>query len=188
MNHIKKIFFIINIYLILLFNNINVEGKVVTLRNSDNSFDNIGSIIANNQNNKELIINLEDEYYDMSKLSQSFEFPIMTNIKLIGNNNGTVFDYKNKYRGIFNLKFAQNKNETIIFENIIFNNLLDESGPSYEINIFFIEASSDNFNLIFNNCLFQYNHGCILRTESKCVKSSRTDDSAPIIFNNCNFL
>jgi len=86
----------------------------------------------------------------------------MTNIKIIGNNNGTVFDYKNKYRGIFNLKYAQNKNEIIVFENNIFNYLLDESGPSYEINIFFIEGSSDNFNLIFNNCLFQYNHGCIL--------------------------
>ncbi|OUM57021.1 hypothetical protein PIROE2DRAFT_18125 [Piromyces sp. E2] len=92
----------------------------------------------------------------MSLQPFTIEIAILTNLKIIGNINGTVFDYKNKNNGVFNVRFTQNK------------------------------ATFDNFNFIFNKCTFQYNHGCIFRTELNCYKSSRTD-STSIVFNDCNF-
>ncbi|OUM67535.1 hypothetical protein PIROE2DRAFT_4938, partial [Piromyces sp. E2] len=99
----------------------------------------------------------------MSLQPFNIDIAIMTNIKIIGNNNGTVLDFNNKFNGLFTFRIIQNKGETIIIENIVYINLLEENKPRYG-----------------------NNHGSIFRTEVNCDKSLRTN-STSIVFNDCNF-
>ncbi|OUM67533.1 hypothetical protein PIROE2DRAFT_4936 [Piromyces sp. E2] len=174
MNQIKIIYIIIYIFFTILIKIIKVDGKAITLRNTDDSFYNLNNIISSNQNDKELIINLPDDYYDMSLQPFTIDIAIMTNIKIIGNNNGTIFDYKNKYSGVFNVRFTQNKGETVIIENIVFINLLEENKPRYGINFFYATAIDNTVKLVH-----AYHRNDI---------AAENFDCSAISFKNCNFI
>ncbi|ORX43921.1 hypothetical protein BCR36DRAFT_586391, partial [Piromyces finnis] len=77
MNQTKLLFFIINIYFVIIINTLNVKGKEILIRNNDNTFTSLNEIITNHQNDKELILNFVEDYYDMTELPFTIEFPAL---------------------------------------------------------------------------------------------------------------
>ncbi|OUM63280.1 hypothetical protein PIROE2DRAFT_10248 [Piromyces sp. E2] len=88
-------------FYILLFTGTNgVQSKVIYIKHNDTSFKNLPDLILRNQNDKELIVNFVDEYYDMSEIEEyAILISVATNITLVGNKNGTMFDYSTPRKG-----------------------------------------------------------------------------------------
>eukprot|EP00833_Pecoramyces_ruminatium_P013753 jgi/Orpsp1_1/1187785/evm.model.d7180000060165.1 len=181
MEKIRSCLLCIFIFFSLLFYN-TVYSKEFYIKN-DNDFKDLTHIINDNQNDNELIIHLIDNYYDMSVLPYTIDMSIITNISFIGNKNGTIFDYKRDKKGRMIFNIINNKGETIKFENIIFENFNPDG--VYEIEILLINAISDNYFFIVNNCTFQNNDYRILRTQFFCyfsIMDKSNDSNKDIVF------
>jgi len=162
---------------------LNSYSKEITISNDDN-FKNFKDIINNNQNDKELIINLEDPYYNMTINNYVLEIVVITNLSFIGNENGTIFDYNNTRLGT--MHFSVPNPITLKFKNIIFENF------SYPNNVYTndvraieIFVDSNKYYAIFENCTFRNNKQDILQYQINYLK--KANDDFNIQFNNCNF-
>ncbi|ORX64116.1 hypothetical protein BCR32DRAFT_273221 [Anaeromyces robustus] len=172
--------FILFIFFIL-FQSLIIDAKDYKIKNDSNLFYDLNSIISQNQNSDELILNFVDNYYDMSLLNDySIDISVETNIYFIGNINGTYFDYKNGPRGTmhFNI-YNGGKDKTISYDNIIFGN----SSPT--ASLIRLESTKDQMNVVFNNCTFENHNNNIINFQITCTYQVQL--TPQIVFNKCNF-
>jgi len=178
----SKIFQIRLIFYIYLFY-LEIQtyyGKVISIRNGDESFRNFFNLINDIQNDKNgLIVKFEDAEYDMTEMGFNVGIYVNYDITFIGNSNVTIFDYKNERMGLFHFIYHQNSNITITIENIIFDNAGSEIA---NVDIFKINFNTNNNKIIFNNCIFRNNYLPILNLEENNNYNSLAT------FNHCNFL
>ncbi|OUM67368.1 hypothetical protein PIROE2DRAFT_5231 [Piromyces sp. E2] len=153
----------------------------------------IGDKINSSQNDSDLIIRFVDDYYDFSKYGlQSVSIFVNTNISLIGNENGTVFDFNyDKQIGITFQFDTKEKTKTLKIENIKFEKFYPKNsggiGRTQVLLYFnFYLNKSDNFYIIFNNCNFQNNNHELIKVD--IYLDVATYDDYRIQFNNCKFL
>ncbi|OUM60237.1 hypothetical protein PIROE2DRAFT_14053 [Piromyces sp. E2] len=182
---IAKYLYIISIFFLIFKNSVfGIEIEITY----DNNFQNINKIIANNQDDSNLILKFTDKYYDFSKLNDfSIDIPQRTNISFIGIKSRTRFDFNNDKRGSFVIVNSQYDiiNYAMIFKNCIFR--------YNELWLFGLEikCSKNDYptpNLYFENCDFQDNKEILIRSninkdyvfteENKCLK---------IKIKSCNF-
>ena len=171
------LYFVLWIYIIVSYVHATVKEYAVNNKTDFNQF------ITNVQHEQDsdVIIYFEDEYYDMSSLDiYTIEFTVDTNIKLIGRKQGTTFNYNNLRKGVMKILFNNIKGKKFTIENIIFENF-------YGHNVFnlFIESYTFDFYFELNNCTFRNN-------ESPIIKIIKHDSNSllnleNVIFNNCNF-
>jgi len=158
---------------------------VISIKNDDDNFYNLNNVINNNQNGEDLTIKFGDDYYDMTQLtSHKLEFTIEKNITFIGNKKRrTVLDYKRDIRGCIQFRFNNNKGNTVTVENIVVKNYNPEGQKNTQA--FMIFSEHDNFQVIFNNCIFQNNDYELFTLNVYCIK--QTQDEPQLLFNNCQF-
>jgi len=132
----------------------------------------------------DLIIYFEDEYYDMSSLDFFvFEFTMNINISFIGRKQGTIFDYNNDKKSIIKTIFNNIKGKMFTIENIIFDNFFNDGG--YGVSYLIIESYTFDFYFVFNNCTFRNSKSPSLGIIKHNSILSISHEN--IIFNNCNF-
>ncbi|ORX56027.1 hypothetical protein BCR36DRAFT_280853 [Piromyces finnis] len=180
----------ISIYYILIFsiilNKFNlkyVNAKLIKVKNNDDNFYNLKNLINNNQD-EELIINFVDDYYNMTLIEAfSIDISLINNVSLIGNINGTVFDYNHQGRkGPF--KFSTEYNYSLTFENIIFTNFNQEL-ESF-VYILAITSKTEQFHVYINNCSFKNNNYDLILLNFTSSKKIKVDPQ--IQFNNTEFI
>lgn len=157
------------------------NAKYYTIRNNDDNFINLDTFLKNIQND-DIILNFEDSYYDMTILSTySVEVTLNVNLSIIGNKNGTVFDYKNGRRGPMIFNILTSKKETIKIENIIFKNFSSEN------NIYTLKVGgiTDNFEVYINNCDIINNNYRFLNIDITCTYQNQIEPQ--FVISNCNF-
>jgi len=128
--HLFKLIF----YIYLFFLNTEIYyGKVITIRNNDENFRHFINIFKYLQNDKNgLIIKFEYMEYDMTEMEYIVDINVINDITFIGNSKGTIFNFKNERKGIFSFTLSPNNfNSTIIFENIIFDNVGSDIVKNY---------------------------------------------------------
>jgi len=175
----------IKLFVLSLFGILKVYSKEITIKYNDNNWKKLKSVIKDNQNDNELILRFVDNYYlfVFDDLESSMEISIYSNIKFIGNNNGTVFDFDNNFQA-FKTEFSRNKGDILKYENIVFKNFKYHT-LSEGIGIMYLSSKSDNFTLAFENCTFQDNYNSLLYLDVNNQKVSKNDYS--VIINNCKF-
>jgi len=175
------------LYIVLLIFKNNVFGKDIEIKYKDN-FLNIVDIIKNNQNAGELNLKFTDNYYKFTELAMSDVFSIIitpqTNITLVGNNDGTVFDFDYDRRGTFKISNSDNKGYIVKFENITFENFCFKSFISGAY-LIYIESNTMNFYTQFKNCIFRNNNLWLFNIAIKYNKNDYNNPS--LYFNNCKF-
>ncbi|ORY28851.1 hypothetical protein LY90DRAFT_674031 [Neocallimastix californiae] len=153
--------------------------KEFIIKSNEVFFNNLLNIINNNQEENELILYFTDDYYDLTKVSKfKFDISIESNISFIGNEKGTVFDYKGDSRGTFELNFhnVHGYGKTIKFNNIVFKNYYANTKVISGVQIIQINSFSLNFFVILNNCIFQNNFNKIIYVNLEILnKSLKTD-------------
>ncbi|OUM68069.1 hypothetical protein PIROE2DRAFT_4353 [Piromyces sp. E2] len=177
---------IINI-LILLINSycffplifINTNAKEVIIKNDDN-FPYLFDILNDYQIENELILNFVDTYYNMELLNvYTLDVTMISNISLIGNINGTIFDYGKKYKGTFQIII--NKENTLKIQNIIFENFYTQD----VVHCIKINAKVPNFKIIISNCTLRNNDHSFFAFDLDYPQQVENDFH--ILFSNCNF-
>jgi len=179
---VKKIYYLY-IHLVVFINKL-FYAKKITIHNKDNNFYNIKDLINNNQD-EELYLYFVDNTYDMTYIPLfSVALSIQTNTYFIGNPNGTIFDYNLSRKGTLQFNFSKGNGQKLTFENINFINFYDKNKNegTYMIQV---NANSDNYYVVFNNCLFQNNQN-ILALLITC--NINTHDDPSVLFNNAKFM
>jgi len=180
------IYFTLLILFYLIKNTNGATKKTIKISNTE-IFTQIVSIYKDNYPEyDELEFNFVDSYYDMTLLDYAQLFTINRNLTFMGNENGTVFDFKNKSKGIFRLNYNLSVEQlyTVTFENIIFKNY-DPQGQyifAVEVTIAFDKIKS---HVEFNNCTFEDNDAEIVLHKTVC--STQIQQIPQIEFNKCNF-
>ncbi|OUM64327.1 hypothetical protein PIROE2DRAFT_8878 [Piromyces sp. E2] len=120
----------------------------------------------------------------MTKIaSHNLEFTIEKNISFIGDEKKkTVLDYKRDIKSSMHFLF-NNKGNTIKIENFILKNYNPEGQNN--THAFVIFSESDNYQVIFNNCIFQNNDYELINLNVFCNK--QTQYIPQLLFTNCNF-
>ncbi|OUM66487.1 hypothetical protein PIROE2DRAFT_6329, partial [Piromyces sp. E2] len=154
----------------------SIQGRIVTIKSED-------FIVEDNKIDKNCY--RIDEVYDMSMLWHDYQLNIIRNVKFLGNENGTIFNYNHDRRGVFqvtvnkDVKFFQIEN--IIFENYVVENATDG------IQIFFFIIDSDKLQIISKNCTYRENKQNLFRID---ISSSKNHDKKVpyVLFDHCNFM
>ena len=132
-----------------------IKAKEIIIHNNDENFLNIDKILSH-QDDKNVTVKFVDNYYDMSLQGYSMMFTITYNLNIMGNENGTIFDYNNQYKGLWKFSMAVNglslKIQNIIYENLSTNDV-DYKGKQ----ILYFDLRASNFQLMLNNCIFRNN-------------------------------
>jgi len=152
--------FMIKLLVLSLFRIYKVYSKEITIEYQDSNWDILKSVINDNQNEEELIIKFSDDYYFFrleNDLNDFLEINVNSNIKFIGDDNGTVFDF-NQESYSFHFSFNK-KGYSVRFENIIFQNY---KHPSLDSGLIIIQSKSDDFSLIIEKCTFKNNFNNVL--------------------------
>jgi len=176
--------FIIHYYLIILFVFLlQVESIEVDIKNTEDEMVNLyKKINSEYQNGNQLILNFNENYY-LLKNEGSNDITVETNIYFKGNKNMTIFDFsKGEYT---NIKFYINSDQKkiIYFENIIFKNFNKAIPFETEFSLMF-KTNTNNYQVHFNNCIFENNNLPVLSGYSTIQK---TNDLHQFIFDNCIF-
>jgi len=91
----KYIILTIKLYILSLLGLYKVYSKEISIKYGDSNWNSLKSVINNNQNDGELILRFVDDYYlfKFKDIPSFIEITVNSNIKFIGNEIGTVFDY-----------------------------------------------------------------------------------------------
>jgi len=181
----KTILIFIISYIFMIYYKITVYAKKYTINNNEESFQKMIDILHYMQNSDELILYFEDDYYDIYEFSVDYDIlvTVSSNITIIGNNNGTVFDFNNERKGVFIFSHTEDKVKSVTFENIIFKNARSVD-PSIDL-VRFV-SNTDKLFSTFNNCTFQNIFFNIIAIFSSCTKSNH--EEASLLINNCKFM
>jgi len=143
--------------------------------------------VINSQNDKNVTIRFVDDYYDMTLLPFSIPMTVNTNVIFLGNENGTVFDYKNNFRGVFDFTFIKYANLcTIKIQNIIFENFSTNFVEYTGVQTFYIKSYIHDFQLIYTNCTFRNNKYSLFHMDI-FYESKNYEKFPQIVMENCNF-
>ena len=125
-----------------------------------------------------------DDYYDLSMvLFNTASLTILSNTYIIGNPNGTVFDFQYDKHGSAKFNFSKTKGQKLKIENIIFTNFYEPIvAESYMLSI---SSQFDNFYMEFNNCTFKNIYQNILKIVINSNKPTQEEPS--IIIMNTKF-
>jgi len=166
------------IYFIFISYNNKIYAEEIIIKNKDNNFYNFHNILSNT-NNKELILKFVDEYYDFKELSiKKIQFEISNNVSFIGSTNRTIFDFSDS-ESTFTISYINENQNTLIFENIIFQNF-----KIYNSNDQLFNVKTYNFgNFIWNNCTFNNNDKLFYFDNY----NHSSEGEVVIQFNSCNF-
>jgi len=180
-----KILYILIQIISFLFIPVSYEKEII-IKNNDENWNNLKDVINDNQNDKELILRFEDDYYDVNfeNVFSSLELMISSDVFFIGNKNGTVFDFMENIIG-YNILYLRNKGDTLKFENIIFKNFAVKQLILYSVPLFSIRTTTDNFNLIYTNCTIQDSKAAFISIYATNPKSISSSYSVQI--DNCIF-
>jgi len=185
----KYLILLTKFYLLFSFGIFKVYSKEYVIRYKDSNWNSLPTFLnKNQQSNDDLVLKFEDTYYRLDNVPvMSFiDVSVSTNIKFIGNEKGTIFDYYYSFHSFyFKMNQANTKENSITFENIIFKNYQYPS-KTEGFGVVLVEAPSKNFNLIFENCNFEGNRNSVIRLDIKDGISSKDDYS--VIINNCKFM
>ena len=182
----KYIIFMIKLYVLSLFGLYKVYSKKISIKYQDNNWNSLRSVINNNQNDGELILRFVDNYYHLKfeNVNSLMDISVNANIKFIGNENGTIFDYDYENHS-FDLAFDRVKEYTVSFENIIFQNFKHTS-LGEGVAVLLVQSQSNYFNLVLENCTFRDNLNSVLYFDVFNKKEAKDDYS--ILINNCRFM
>jgi len=173
-------YFVLCIYIIVLYAKASVKEYTV---NNITDFNQFITKVQHEQDS-DVIIYFEDEYYDMSSLDfYIFEFPVNSNISFIGRKQGTIFNYNNDRKGVMKATFNNIKGKKFTIENIIFDNFFNDGG--YGVSYLIIESYTFDFYFVFNNCTFRNSKSPSLGITKYYSNLSISHEN--VIFNNCNF-
>jgi len=179
-------YFIVGLYLLILFFLIKIKAKEIIIHNEDENFFNLINVINNNQNdNNELVIRLVDDYYNMTEQVYNIELSLMSNVSIVGNENGTVIDYNKERRGGFLIAYSRNKWDKFTFKNLIFENYSTNGADLQGIQIISVFSKVSNIQVSLENCVFRNNDYRLfhaLVTNNKIM-----NDKPQVIFKNCVF-
>jgi len=180
--HILNIYLLFSVILLMIT---KIKAIEISIRNDD-KIHNINNIIFKNQIDKKLTLNFIDQYYDMTKFPYLIDIISLTDISLIGNSNGTVFDFKNDRIGLIKITHDGN-GETIVIKNIIFKNFFNKEfiRTKSELSLINLTSPSDNFFFVLSNCTIQNSYHCIMYFD--VTTSISTHDNPSIVIENCNF-
>ncbi|ORX57898.1 hypothetical protein BCR36DRAFT_402256 [Piromyces finnis] len=143
--------------ILLVINFIPVQSKDIIIHNNDETFLNLQEVI-NNQDDKNITLRFVDNYYNMTLLPYSIAVTVSNNINFVGNENKTIFDYNNNYKGVFCFTFVKSSNLfTVKLENIIFENFSTNFIEYTGVQTFFIKSYIYDFQMIYHNCVFRNN-------------------------------
>ncbi|OUM69250.1 hypothetical protein PIROE2DRAFT_2959 [Piromyces sp. E2] len=175
--------YIYYIYIILFtLRKINLINAIEINIKNDN-INNLEDIIYHNQNEDNLILHFNENYYDMSNISfKGFNITVISNITFLGYKENIIFDFKNKSNGLINISYSENSGNTVLFENIIFKNYFDPSTR----HMFTINIDSDTNYLKFKNCTFTDNQYFIFGFNVYSFQPSNQDYF--VSFDECKFL
>ncbi|OUM70284.1 hypothetical protein PIROE2DRAFT_1708 [Piromyces sp. E2] len=124
----------------------------------------------------------------MTKLPTIITIDMFKNIFFIGNESGTIFDYKNQNMGILFFSLFENENITLGFENISFENFQIKEFRNNNANeIISIHPYITYFHVIFNRCSFKNNYSTAFSLITKNSKSKINIDEPTIKFQDCGF-
>ncbi|ORX77656.1 hypothetical protein BCR32DRAFT_295479 [Anaeromyces robustus] len=166
-------------------NNVKRSSKEIIIHFNDTNFYNMETIINQNQNTNELIIRFVDNYYDLSLLWYSVELEIKANVSIIGNKNGTIFDFKGDHRGRVCFNFIKTENVAVKVENLILQNFSTQ-GVYIEKEIIKVIAGKNDLQVIFNNCVFRNNDYHIIQYDIH-TNNGEIFPITQFIFNECDF-
>ncbi|OUM63927.1 hypothetical protein PIROE2DRAFT_9458 [Piromyces sp. E2] len=108
----------------------------------------------------ELIVNFVDPYYDMSSIIVDIIMPIDIDVTFRGNENGTIFDYKNEVLW-GELYYFYETGKTFKLENIIFENFCSKYLDHESVSLIELYATFNNFSVIAENCVFKNNYSSV---------------------------
>jgi len=158
---------------------IKADGKEIIIKNNDEIFIKIHQLFHLQDN---ITLKFVDEYYDFSKIEATIiDLPLHSNLELLGNAKGTVFDFKKSNKGSFNMSIFEDVSFKV--ENIIFENYASFKDDS--LYLYLITIESGKYNIEFNHCTFRNNEQQLITTISK--KNNEIKEIPQIKFNNCNF-
>jgi len=160
-----------------------IYAREIFIGNNDTSFIKLNEILNNNHGD-DLYLYFTDDYYEMKLLGNIQADVEMKKIMIIGSKNGTVFDYKDSDKGTFCFTLMKNMGTVITVQNIIFENYLPPILSS--IKMFTLSAHIDNYQLIFDNCIFRNNGFMLIKIDGFYTK--KTQDIPQVQFTNCIFL
>ncbi|OUM65638.1 hypothetical protein PIROE2DRAFT_7304 [Piromyces sp. E2] len=155
----------------------NSYGKEFIIRFNDQYWNNLKSIINDNQDQGELILRFVDDQYLLlpEYIHAPLNLMITGSVYFIGNKNGTIFDFHN-YKFYLKFEFENSNNlNHLYFENIIFQNFYDSSLTYSNTPLMYINSYSDNIKILFNNCIFRDNKSALIIVSISPVKLKLTD-------------
>ncbi|ORX82804.1 hypothetical protein BCR32DRAFT_292364 [Anaeromyces robustus] len=169
-------------YILFIFIYEKIYSKKVIIKNEED-FQNLSSILVNHQVDSELTVYFSNDYYDMTTLDYfSMDISVSTNLILIGKENGTVFDYKNRYKCEMIFSFYSEKENLLRFENIIFQNYYANGDG---VQVVKAQAYTNNYQVQFYNCTIRnndYPFMAIIHFDTS-IEKTKPD----VLFENCYF-
>ncbi|ORX56012.1 hypothetical protein BCR36DRAFT_175691 [Piromyces finnis] len=117
----------------------------------------------------------------------SIDITMASNISLIGNKNGTIFDYKNNYKGAMFFNFIEDKTQyKLEMKNLIFKNYEYHGRFQSGVRCISILSIFKDFHISINNCTFINGKSpYISLINDFFIKETVTEPQMK--FNNCNF-
>ncbi|OUM65922.1 hypothetical protein PIROE2DRAFT_6993 [Piromyces sp. E2] len=173
-----------------------LNSKDIIIHNNDSNFLNIENVVKS-QNDKEITLRFVDDYYDMSLLDFSIPILVTSNFIFLGNENGTIFDYKNNFRERSGIQAFYIKSYTRDFQMIITNCIFRNHKYSlFQFDVFY-ESQNNNNNkqvlpqIVIENCDFYnniYKMIAITHNSSEFRLISTNYLDLILNFNNCRFV
>ncbi|ORX49040.1 hypothetical protein BCR36DRAFT_413035 [Piromyces finnis] len=163
---------------------LHVSTKEIKIKNNSNFYE-LEKIINENQgDSNELVLYFVDDYYDMSKYPNfDISVVVLSNITFLGNNNGTVFDYKWDKKGPFSIGFYNVSGKIVKFENLIIKNFYPKGQNNKFMTRF--SAKNDNFQVVYNNCTFTDNKYSLITVTFP--SDEKTQEEPQLTMINCKF-
>jgi len=183
MRNFQFILYIVYAILIIIVS----YGKRITIKSSDFGWKyDLGSIINRDQGEGELTVYFPDEEYNMSVLNfDTIIVNVEKKVTFLGNENGTIFNYKYDRRGPFSVSISK-KAELFKMENIIFEKYKNDRA-SDGVQIMFLHTYSDDFQFLVKNCTFRDNDFKLFRIDVQVTKNYK-NNWPYILFDHCKFM
>eukprot|EP00833_Pecoramyces_ruminatium_P012914 jgi/Orpsp1_1/1186946/evm.model.d7180000054311.2 len=110
---------------------------------------------------------------------------LQNSIKFIGNENGSIFDYKGNHNKELLFLYSRSNGVSVTFENIIFENYSLYIIPSDSFSVIIFNIFSLNFNALFKNCIFRNNNGRLIHIG--ITMNYEPSENNKFTFSNCTF-
>jgi len=181
--------YIIFVLFIFIFKCLECSTVDVYIPNDKYDIYNISDIISNYAiKYNDINIYLNEEYMLVKKLERNYHqiyIPGNVNVSLIGNpNNGTIIDFSENFF-YYSILFTEHTGQQIRIENITFHNFNDPLS-SLNNDLFYVSSYSNNYQIIFKNCIFDGSNSLIFDMEPRDNVIKRILEYQ-VLFDSCQF-